>query len=88
MGEKSGIIWQISQQTKWLSVRMDIFAMQKQAAMATEPYTDAYGTQIEPINISSPDLIYASLSQEEADLVERLVLGAIAVLLLLIALID
>ena len=63
------------QQTRWLSVRKDIFAMQKQAAMATEPYTDAYGTQIEPI-ISSPDLIYDSLSQEEADLVEQLVLGA------------
>ncbi len=57
-------------------VRKDVFAMRKREAMATETYTDEYGKEIDPFTSRSDSMIYTSLTQEEADLVEKLVLGA------------
>ncbi len=59
-----------------LSVRKDVFAMQKKASIATEPYVDEMGETQEPIDCEAPNFKYTPLTQEEADLVEKLVTSA------------
>ena len=68
--------YQLCKDFRNLSVRKDVFAMMKKAAMATETYTDEYGTEIKPWQETSPTMEYTPLSQEEADLVEQLVMRA------------
>ncbi len=68
--------YEYCKQTGFFSVRKDVFDMQKKAAMTTESYTDEFETQIDPIDFRSSEQVYTPLSQEEADLAEKLVLSA------------